>query len=278
MNVCRPCSSDVTDDAWALVAPSLMLLPDAARQREHALREVFGGVRYVIKYVIKAGAPWRWMPNGPSPWAAVWQQAQRWLAAGCCDALPRTCGLCCGSGPRRSDARAGYGGAKRKRGPKLHLAVDTPGHPLALHMTPASTNDRAGAAKGVRQLRGRRFPWRSPCFPPEPRVAAGASPEPQAAQTDKDADIVTYLRRPEVLLKKVHGCGSAVSTHTPETHIHRLRQRLEAGPGRLLTEDGGYTLDATIFEQAGRWRRRSEPGNFLKAATVSARTAGSNGL
>ena len=42
-----------------------------------------------------------------------------------------------------SGARAGYDGAKRKRGSKLHLAVDTLGHLLALHVTPASTDDRA---------------------------------------------------------------------------------------------------------------------------------------
>ena len=42
-----------------------------------------------------------------------------------------------------SGARAGYVGAKRKKGSKLHLAVDTLGHLLALHVTPASTDDRA---------------------------------------------------------------------------------------------------------------------------------------
>src|SRR5690348_8431107 len=75
--------SDVSDEEWALVAPYLTLLPEDARQREHALREVFNGLRYVIK----TGAPWRWMPNDLPPWAAVYQQAQRWLAAGCFEAL-----------------------------------------------------------------------------------------------------------------------------------------------------------------------------------------------
>ena len=39
--------------------------------------------------------------------------------------------------------RAGYDGAKRKKGSKLHLAVDTFGHPLALHVTPANADERA---------------------------------------------------------------------------------------------------------------------------------------
>ena len=42
-----------------------------------------------------------------------------------------------------SGERAGYDGAKRKQGSKLHLAVDTLGQLLALHVTPASADDRA---------------------------------------------------------------------------------------------------------------------------------------
>jgi transposase len=61
----RAYPSDVTDEEWVLVAPSLTLLPEGAGQREHALREVFNGLRYIVK----TGAPWRWMPNDLPPWA-----------------------------------------------------------------------------------------------------------------------------------------------------------------------------------------------------------------
>ncbi|WP_292514865.1 transposase, partial [Methylobacterium sp.] len=47
--------SDVSDEEWALVAPYLTLLREDAGQREHSLREVFNGLRYVVK----TGAPWR---------------------------------------------------------------------------------------------------------------------------------------------------------------------------------------------------------------------------
>ena len=46
-----------------------------------------------------------------------------------------------------SGARAGYDGAKRKRGSKVHMAVDTLGHPLALHVTPADVGDRTAVKR-----------------------------------------------------------------------------------------------------------------------------------
>ena len=73
---------DVCDEEWAFLAPHPMLLPDDAGQRDHGLREVFNGLRHVVK----TGAPWRWMPNDLPPWSCVYQQARRWLA-GCFEAL-----------------------------------------------------------------------------------------------------------------------------------------------------------------------------------------------
>lgn len=51
-----------------------------------------------------------------------------------------------------SGARAGYDGAKRKRGSKIHLAVDTLGHLLALHVTPASASDRDAVGPLVQEV------------------------------------------------------------------------------------------------------------------------------
>lgn len=150
--------SAVSNEEWALVAPYLTLLPEEAGQREHPLREVFNGLRYVVKN----GIPWRALPNDLPPWAAVYQQAARWLAAGCFEALAHDLRallrVAAGRAPEPSAAvldsrtlrstpesghRAGYDGAKRKRGSKVHLAVDTLGHLLALHVTPATADDRA---------------------------------------------------------------------------------------------------------------------------------------
>src|SRR5215212_5975200 len=79
----RPYPSDVSDEAWALVAPYLTLLPEAAGQREHPLREVFNGLRSLVRH----GVAWRAMPNALPPWQAIVDQAQRWWRAGCLGTL-----------------------------------------------------------------------------------------------------------------------------------------------------------------------------------------------
>ena len=154
----KPYPSDVSDDEWSLVVPYLTLMREDAAQREHSLRELFNGLRYLVRY----GIAWRAMPNDLPPWFAVYQQAQRWLAAGCFESLAHdlraVLRLAAGRTEEPSAAiidsrtlrstpesgsRAGYDGAKRKRGSKLHLAVDTLGHLLALHVTPAIVDDRA---------------------------------------------------------------------------------------------------------------------------------------
>ena len=71
--------------------------------------------------------------------------------------------------------------------------------------------------------------------------------------TEKEAAILKFLYRAgthavarQVLLNEVWGYNAAVTTHTLETHIYRLRQKMEPDPSNarlLLTEDGGYRLD-----------------------------------
>jgi transposase len=56
----------------------LALLQEDAPQRDYSLREDFNGVRWIACM----GAQWRMMPNDLSPWYTVYQQAQRWIAAG----------------------------------------------------------------------------------------------------------------------------------------------------------------------------------------------------
>jgi transposase len=169
----KPYPSDVSDEEWSLIVPYLTLMTQAAPQRDHSLRELFNALRYVIRY----GIAWRAMPNDFPPWAAVYQQSQRWLAAGVFEALAQdlrallrlasgraqepTAAIIPGSSPGtsrtlrstpESGTRAGYDGAKRKRGSKVHMAVDMLGHLLALHVTPADVGDRAAVKRLVADI------------------------------------------------------------------------------------------------------------------------------
>jgi len=69
--------------------------------------------------------------------------------------------------------------------------------------------------------------------------------------TEKETNILKFLHRSgetvprETLLHEVWGYNPAVTTHTLETHIYRLRQKIEVDPGHarlLITESGGYRL------------------------------------
>lgn len=150
--------SDVSDEEWAFVAPYLALVREDSPQRVHDLREVLNALRWLVK----SGAPWRYLPGDFPPWEAVYQQTQRWLRAqvfeAIVDDLRAILRLAQGraaepsaividsrtlqSSPE-SGSRAGYDGHKRRKGSKTHMAVDTLGHLLALHVTPANEQERA---------------------------------------------------------------------------------------------------------------------------------------
>jgi transposase len=159
--------SDVSDEEWAFVAPYLTLMTPDAPQRRYDLREVFNALRYLVR----SGAPWRMLPNDLPPWHAVYEQAQRWVKAGVfadiVHDLREVLRIAQGRHPQpsatildsrtmqsspESGHRAGYDGAKRRRGSKVHMAVDTLGHLLALSVTAADTQDRAQVEELSRQV------------------------------------------------------------------------------------------------------------------------------
>ncbi len=163
----KPYLSDVSDDEWAFVAPYLTLMKEDAPQREHSLREVFNGLRYVVK----TGMQWRMIANDLPPWYTVYQQTQRWLKAGVFEDIVRDLRMLMreieGRAPQpravildsrtlqsspESGGRAGYDGHKRRKGSKVHLAVDTLGQLLAALVTPANEQDRAQVAALAEQI------------------------------------------------------------------------------------------------------------------------------
>ena len=159
--------SDVSDDEWAFVAPYLTLMREDAPQREHSLREVFNGLRYIVH----TGMQWRYMAHDLPPWHTVYQQTQRWFNAGVFEDMVHDLRMLMreidGRNPQpraaildsrtvqstpESGGRAGYDGHKRRKGSKVHLAVDTLGQLLAVLVTPANEQDRAQVAALAEQI------------------------------------------------------------------------------------------------------------------------------
>ena len=168
----KPYPSDVTDEEWNFCVPYLTLMKEDAPQRQHALRELFNGLRWLAR----TGSEWRMMPHDLPPWHAVYQQTRRWIKAGCFEAVAEDLRTLLRVLAGRNDApsavimdsrtmqstpesggRGGYDGAKKRKGSKVHAAVDTLGHLLALKVTAANEQDReqVGAlAQAVQQVTG----------------------------------------------------------------------------------------------------------------------------
>jgi transposase len=163
----KPYPSDVSDAEWEFLVPYLTLMREDAPQREYPLRDVFDAVRYVVK----TGCQWDFLPHDFPPPSAVYQQARRWLAAGVFEEIAHDLRMILRLVGEReaqptaavldsrtlqstpeSGGRAGYDGHKRKKGSKVHIAVDTLGHLLALKVTAASEQDRAQVAELTARL------------------------------------------------------------------------------------------------------------------------------
>jgi transposase len=164
--------SDVTDAEWTFLLPYLCLMREDAPQREHPLRELFNALRYLVK----TGCTWRYLPHDLPPWSAVYQQARRWLDNGVfeqiagdlravvrvlADRRPDPSAVIFDArtlqSTPESGGRAGFDGHKKRNGSKLHAAVDTMGNLLALHVTSADEQERdmaAGLAEEVQTVTG----------------------------------------------------------------------------------------------------------------------------
>jgi transposase len=163
----KPYPTDVTDAEWEFLLPYLTLMRTDSPQRVHNLREVFNGMRYVLK----TSCQWRMLPNDLPDWNAVYQQTRRWMQAGVFETIAHdlrmmvrlldgregqpTAAILDGrtlQSTPESGARAGYDGAKKKKGSKVHAAVDTLGNLLALLVTPANDQERAQVGELAAQI------------------------------------------------------------------------------------------------------------------------------
>ena len=190
------------------VAPYLALVREDAPQREYDLREVLNGLRWVVR----TGSAWRYMPHDLPPWEAVYQQTQRWLKAGVFEEMihdlrvllrlskERT------SEPRaaivdsrtlrstpESGSRGGYDGHKNKKGSKVHDAVDTLGHLLALRVGPANEDDRKELEKLSEESAGMRS-WASRPSPAGPGGSTSRTVRRSSSRRPRWADATRSTR------------------------------------------------------------------------------------
>src|SRR6185437_5508441 len=143
-------------------------MKEQSPQREYSLRQVFNALRYLIR----VGGAWRMLPNDLPPWNVVYQQTQRWIKAGCFEAMAHDLRAILRVALERkadpsavildsrtvqstpeSGARAGFDGHKKRKGSKVHIAVDTLGHLLALAVTPPTNRIGRKSANWLRQCK-----------------------------------------------------------------------------------------------------------------------------
>lgn len=157
-DACPLYSCGLTDQQWQAVEP-LLPAPRRGRPRIHRLRLVLD----TIWYVLRTGCAWRLVPNDLAPWHAAYRCFRSWTAHGVWadihDALREQVRAQAGRNPAPTaavldsqTARSAEGGeqigwdqAKKTRGRKRHLLVDTAGLLLVCYVHSAAVNDRTGA-------------------------------------------------------------------------------------------------------------------------------------
>src|SRR5271170_174390 len=163
--------SDLTDEEWDQIAPLMPKPGRRGRPREVDFREVVNAVRYLVR----SGGGWRMLPIHFGPWQTVYgwfrELARRFLFQTIHDValmLDRervgreaspTAGVIDSQSVKAPQAKTrGYDAGKKIVGRKRHIAVDTDGRLLMVHLTPADISDSAGAQMILDGVRNR-WPW-----------------------------------------------------------------------------------------------------------------------
>jgi putative transposase len=155
----RAYQTDLTDAEWSYIEPHLPTPKAPGRPRAHALREILDAVFYVLR----SGCAWRLLPHDFPPWKTIHHYFRIWRIDGTWEkmhsALRGRARVRLERNPQPSAAivdsqsikttgvggeQRGYDGAKKVKGRKRHILVDTQGFVLEMRVHSAEIQDREG--------------------------------------------------------------------------------------------------------------------------------------